>query len=82
MSNTTFRFPARSAHVWTEVRTSILIRLADRSNEPMDEIAIGRVLEELLRIAMHHIHVDGYPEPGHGRDRVAPAPPYGSQRAR
>ena len=58
------RIPRGSIGVWAEVRLSIAARLSQRLKMSMDEIGPARIVEEMLRIAMTHIHGEGYPEPG------------------
>ena len=53
--------PRRCLPVWAEVHLNIAMRLSQTRATPMDEIAPGLVVEELLRIAVHHIFDVGYP---------------------
>ena len=55
--------PRRCLPVWVEVRSSIVNRLSPSLDKTTDEIAPSLIVEELLRIAMHHIYVEGYPSP-------------------
>ena len=60
-SGSVIRIPTKSAATWFEVRRAILYRLSEKLGKSADEIAPGLIVEELLRIAMHHIYVEGYP---------------------
>ena len=53
--------PRRCLSVWAEVRFSIAARLSQTRATPMDEITQALIVEELLRIAVHHIYDEGYP---------------------
>ena len=62
-SGSVIRIPTRAASTWFEVRRAISYRLSKTLGRPVEEIAPGLIVEELLRIAMHHIYVEGYPSP-------------------
>ena len=62
-SGSVIRIPTKSAATWFEVRRAISYRLARMLGKSEEEIAPGLIVEELLRIAMHHIYVEGYPRP-------------------
>ena len=62
--NTLLRVPTRCFAAWAEVSLSIKMRLTKRTHVPMEEIGPALVFQELMRIALYHIHHDGYPEPG------------------
>ena len=55
------RIPTKSEAIWSEVRRAISYRLSETLGKSMDEIAPGLIVEELVRVAAHHIYVEGYP---------------------
>ena len=57
------RIPRRATHAWHELSTVIGARLSQRMGVPLDEIGPGPIVEELLRIGLHHVHAEGYPTP-------------------
>ena len=62
-SGSVIRIPTKSAATWLEVRHAISNRLSETLGKSADELAPGLIVEELLRVAMHHIYVEGYPRP-------------------
>lgn len=58
------RIPARVVGLWVEVSFSIKARLSEMQKIPMEEISQAQIAEEVVKIAHHHIHIQGYPVPG------------------
>ena len=67
------RVPATLLNTWAEIQFSIKARLSERHRHTLEEISPSEVVAELLRIALDHIHGQGYPEPGDAHMRAMQA---------